>query len=304
MRSLRDSLGGSVSAVLRMAAWLVLGACVLPSMGYGMVFLDPKQGRDHNTQPPPPELGAGIWDGSGYHGGYLGKPDAPWLAVPVGPHTFLATAHVGLYDEIYLDGKAYWVTYRRFVERDLAVYQVRQAIPRWFQVLPQIPTMTNNVPILTNVTAVATNFFQVHALATNIIRLRTTGTKPTELTNRVLILAKGGAGRLHWALNRGIRLYNMGDGITGSIQCETPVTGQDARAEGGDSSGLVFIEHEGRWVVFGVVSALKFLAIAAGSQSLTDRQRSWIDFATADWELPGPSKPLPRWKRKAAQKIE
>ncbi len=297
-------MGRSVCAALRVAAWLLVGACGLHWMGYGMVFLDPKQGRDHNIQPPPPELGAGIWDRSGYHCGYLGKPDSQWLAVPVGPHTFLATAHVGLYDEIYLDGKAYWVTYRRFVERDLAVYQVRQAIPRWFQVLPQIPAMTNKVPFRTNITAVATNFFQVHALATNIIWIQFAATKPAELTNRVLIIAKGGAGRLHWALNQGIQLHNMGDGIVGSIQCATPVTGEDARAEGGDSSGLVFIEHEGRWIVFGVVSALKFQAIAAGSQSLTDRQRSWIDFATADWDLPGPSKPVPRWKRKATEKIE
>lgn len=291
---MRSFMPGSVSIVLRFAGWLILCGCWLPPTGHGMVFLDPKQGRDHNTQPPPPELGAGIWDASGYHCGYLGIPDSPWLAVPVGPHTFLATAHVGRYDEIYLNGKAYWVTYHRVVDRDLAVYQVRRAIPRWFQVLPQIQEVTNTVPFSTNITAVATN----------ITWMRYPATKPGELTNRVLILSKGGVGRLHWALNKGIRLSNMGNGITGSIQCTKPVTGEDARAEGGDSSALVFIEQQARWIVFGVVQQLQFNAAAAGSQSLTDQHRSWIDFATSDWESPGPSKPVPKWKRKANKKSE
>ncbi|MSU35179.1 MAG: hypothetical protein EXS36_08695 [Pedosphaera sp.] len=280
--------------MLRVAGWLLLCGYWLQGVGHGMVFLDPKQGRDHNTQPPPPELGAGIWDASGYHGGYLGKPNSQWLAVPVGPHTFLATSHVGLYDEIYMDGKAYWVTYRRVVERDLTVYRVRRGIPRWFQVLPQILAVTNTVPISTNITA----------MATNIAWITYAGTKPTELTNRVLTISKGGVGRLHWALNQGIGLYNMGDGIVGAVHCTTPVTGEDARAEGGDSSGLVFVEHKGRWILFGVVQRLEFLAAAVGSQALTDQHRSWIDFATADWEPAGPPKPVPSWKRKVNKKAE
>lgn len=280
--------------MLRFARSLILCGWWLQSAGHGMVFLDPKQGRDHNTQPPPPELGAGIWDGSGYHCGYLGKRDSPWLAVPVGPHTFLATAHVGRYDEIYLDGKAYWVTYHRVMDRDLAVYKVRQAIPRWFQVLPQMQRATNTVPYATNITAAGTN----------ITWMKHETTKPSELTNRVLILSKGGVGRLHWALNKGIRMYDKGNGIVGDIQCTESVTGEDARAEGGDSSGLVFIEQKGRWIVFGVVQQLRFVAAAAGSQLLTDQQRSWIDFATADWESPGPSGPVPKWKRKPDKKTK